>query len=230
VLIAECGSADAAASGQEGDVEIGWHNRTIVWYNRTMNALADILSSRVKAEVFRLLFGLDGRPLHLREIERQSGLAVSTVRQELQQLTSLGLVEKRVDGNRRLYSANRHHPLYPDIRNIVLKTSGLAEILRAALQPETSIRLAFVFGSLARGEEQAGSDLDLMVIGSLTLRQLTRRLSGVGGKIVREINPHVLTLEEFLRRRQDGDHFLSTVLAAKRIFIIGNDHELETVG
>jgi predicted nucleotidyltransferase len=201
----------------------------IVWHNRTMNALADILSSRVKAEVFRLLFGLGERPLHLREIERQSGLAVSTVRQELQQLTSLGLVEKSVDGNRRLYNANRHHPLYPDIRNIVLKTSGLAEILRAALQPETTILLAFVFGSLARGEEQADSDLDLMVIGSLTLRQLTRRLSGIGGKIGREINPHVFTVEEFLRRH-DRDHFLSTVLAAQRIFIIGNDHELETVG
>jgi predicted nucleotidyltransferase len=210
--------------------KIDWYNRTNVWYNHTMSALADILSSRVKAEVFRLLFGLEGKPLHLREIERQSGLAVSTVRQELGQLTTLGLVEKKVDGNRRLYTANRHHPLYPDIRNIVLKTSGLAEILRAALEAEPSIRLAFVFGSLARGEEQAASDLDLMVLGSLTLRQLARRLSGVAGKIGREINPHVFTLEEFHRRRQSGDHFLSTVLAAPRIFIIGNDHELEAMG
>jgi len=195
-----------------------------------MTALADILSSRVKAEVFRLLFGLEGQSLHLREIERQSGLAVGTVRQELQRLISLGLVEKSVDGNRRLYAANRRHPIYPDIRSIVFKTSGFAEILRAALLPEPSIRLAFVFGSLARGEEKPGSDLDLMVLGSITLRQLTRRLSGVAEKIGREINPHVFTLDEFARRKQDGDHFLATVLAAPRIFIIGNDHELETMG
>jgi DNA-binding transcriptional ArsR family regulator len=132
---------------------LDWRNRTIGWYYRTMSTLADILSSRVKAEVFRLLFGLGESPLHLREIERRSGLAVGTVRQELQRLVSLGLVEKRPDGNRRLYTANRHHPLYPDIRKLVLKTSGLAEVLRAALEQEPAIWLAFVFGTLARGED-----------------------------------------------------------------------------
>ena len=195
-----------------------------------MSTLADILSSRVKAEVFRLLFGIDGAPLHLREIERQSGLAVGTVRQELQRLASLGLVEKRADGNRRLYTANRHHPLFPDIRNLVLKTSGLADVLRSVLAPERGIRLAFVFGSLARGDEQAHSDIDLMVIGSIGLRALTRRLSGMATTLGRELNPHVFTVDEFVRRKKARDHFLSTVLAERRIFIIGNDHELETVG
>jgi predicted nucleotidyltransferase len=194
-----------------------------------MNTLADILSSRVMAEVFRLLFGIEGAPLHLREIERQSGLAVGTVRQELQRLASLGLVEKRADGNRRLYTANRNHPLFPDIHNLVLKTSGLADILRTALAGEPNIRLAFVFGSIARGEEQAHSDIDLMVIGTIGLRALTRRLSGVAATLGRELNPHVFTVEEFLRRKKARDHFLATVLDSPHIFIIGNTHELETV-
>lgn len=194
-----------------------------------MSTLADILSSRVKAEVFRLLFGVEGAPLHLREIERQSGLAVGTVRQELGRLAELGLIEKRADGNRRLYTANRQHPLYPDIHNLVLKTSGLADVLRDALAGEKGIRVAFVFGSVARSSEQAHSDIDLMVIGSIGLRALTRHLSGMTAKLGREINPHVFTVEEFLRRRKSRDHFLSTVLAEPRIFVIGSDHELETV-
>ncbi len=184
----------------------------------------------MKAEVFRLLFGRSENSLHLREIERQSGLALGTVRQELEQLTSLGLVEKRADGNRRLYSANRHHPLYVDIRNLVLKTSGLAEALRAALEEESAIRAAFVFGSVARGEEQADSDVDLMVIGTVTLRQITRRLSGIAGKVGREINPHVFSLEEFRRRLEKEDHFLSTVMKNPKLFLIGNGHELEAMG
>lgn len=225
-MTAICSPANSFA----GKFELDWYNRTIVWYKRTMSTLADILSSRVKAEVFRLLFGLGSAPLHLREIERQSGLAVGTVRQELGRLASLGLVEKTADGNRRLYTANRQHPLYPDIRNLVLKTTGLADVLRAALANEPAIRLAFVFGSIASGGAQAHSDIDLMVIGTIGLRALTRRLSGLAAKLGRELNPHIFSVEELLRRKKARDHFLSTVLAAPRIFIIGNDHELETVG
>jgi len=195
-----------------------------------MSTLADILSSRVKAEVFRLLFGPGGAPLHLREIGRQSGLAVGTVRQELERLTSLGLVEKTADGNRRLYAASRQHPLYPDIHNLVLKTNGLADILRDALTGDKAIRAAFVFGSIARGEEQAHSDIDLMVIGSIGLRALTRRLSGVAALLGREINSHILNVGEFTRRKKMREHFLSTVLGAPRIFIIGNEHELAAMG
>ena len=128
------------------------------------SSLAQILSSTVKAEVFRLLFGPDAHALHLREVERRSGLALGTVRQELNQLVKLGLVETRVDGNRRYYQARKDHPLYPEIRGLVLKTSGLADLLRDALRKEKRIRVAFVFGSIAQAREQAHSDIDLLVI------------------------------------------------------------------
>ena len=98
-----------------------------------MNFLADLLSSRVKAEVFRLLFGPAARELHVRELERQSGLSVSTVRQELKRLSRLNLVLVRKDGNRTYYRANSEHPLCPEIRGLVLKTSGLVEVLKEAL-------------------------------------------------------------------------------------------------
>ena len=194
-----------------------------------MNALAELLSSRVKAEIFRLLFGVQDQELHVREIERQSGLADATVRQELKHLVRLGLIEARRDGNRIYYRAQKQHPLSLEIRNLVLKTSGLVEVLRNALA-HNDIRLAFVFGSVARSAERAHSDVDLMVIGSIGLRQLTKLLSGASGRIGREINPHILTAAEFKKRRKTRDHFLTTVLAEPRLFVKGTEHELETVG
>ncbi len=192
--------------------------------------LAELLSSRVKAEVFRLLFGIDAASLHLREIERQSGLAVGTVRQELQRLTTLGVVERRADGNRTLYTANRHHPLFPEIRNLVLKTSGLVEVLREALSGDAGINFAFVFGSIANFEEKPHSDIDLMVIGSIGLRNLAPKLSGLGERLSRDINPHAFTVEEFGRRKNSLDHFVSNILGSPRLFVVGTEYEFETVG
>lgn len=194
------------------------------------NSLADLLSSKVKAEVFRLLFGITSEPLHLRELERRSGLAVGTVQQELTRLTRLGLIEKRVDGNRRYYTARQDHPLYPEIRGLVLKTSGLADVLRQALKKEKAIRVAFVFGSFAHAREQAHSDIDLLVIGNVTLRQLTKLLSGLADKIGRELNPKIFSPEEFRRRKRSGDHFLKNVLSEPRIYIIGDEDELGAMG
>ncbi|MGE3434942.1 MAG: nucleotidyltransferase domain-containing protein [Blastocatellales bacterium] len=194
-----------------------------------MNTLAELLSSRVKAEIFRLLFGVAPCELHVREIERQSGLADATVRQELRRLSRLGVVESRRDGNRTYYRANIRHPLYPDIRGLTLKTSGLAGVLREALT-HPGIRLAFVFGSMAAGAEKAESDVDLMVVGAVSLRQLSKLLSGVSAKVGREINPHVLTAEEFVRRKKARDHFVSAVSGAPKLFVIGSEDELEAMG
>jgi DNA-binding transcriptional ArsR family regulator len=194
-----------------------------------MNVLAELLSSRVKAEIFRLLLGVFDQELHVREIGRRSGLANATVRQELKRLTRLGLVTGRQDGNRIYYRANQQHPLYLDIRNLVMKTCGMVHVLQQALTQE-AVRLAFVFGSIARGADKAHSDVDLMVIGEIGLRQLGKSLSGVAARIGREINPHILGAEEFAKRKKARDHFLTTVLAAPKLFVVGNENELKAMG
>jgi predicted nucleotidyltransferase len=194
-----------------------------------MNRLAELLSSRARAEIFRLLFGGMGEELHVREIERRSGLNDSTLRQELRKLIRLDLVQSRRDSNRVYYRARIENPLYPEIRNLVLKTSGLSDVLKSALM-DKRIRMAFVFGSVARGEEKAGSDVDLMVIGQLGLRDLSRLLSGIEEKIGREVNPHILREEEFRRRIRIKDHFVSGVMETPKIFIIGSQRELEAMG
>ena len=194
-----------------------------------MNRLAELLSSRARAEIFRLLFRGTGEELHVREIERRSGLNDSTLRQELRKLTRLDVVRSRRDSNRVYYRAKTENPLYPEIRNLVLKTSGLADILKSALA-DKRIRVAFVFGSVARGEEKAGSDVDLMVIGQLGLRDLSGLLSGIEEKIGREVNPYVLQEAEFRKRVRTKEHFVSQVMESSKLFIIGSPHELEAMG
>jgi len=194
-----------------------------------MNRLAELLSSRARAEIFRLLFSGTGEELHVREIERRSGLNDSTLRQELRKLVRLDLVQSRRDSNRVYYRAKTESPLYPEIRNLVLKTSGLSDVLKSALT-DKRIRVAFVFGSIPSGEEKAGSDVDLMVIGQLGLRDLSRLLSGIEEKIGREVNPHVLREEEFRKRIRAKEHFVSSVMESPKIFIIGSERELEAMG
>ena len=194
-----------------------------------MTNLVDIVSSRVKAELLRLLFGLSQAELHLRELCRQSGLSLGTVQQELRRLTRVGLVIARKDGNRIYYRANPDHPVHRDLCALVLKTDGLAGVLRPALKtPE--VTLAFVFGSVARGDTGAGSDVDLLVIGEVGLRKLASLLSGIAGRVGRELNPHVMTPEEFAKRKAARDHFVTAVLRSPKLFVKGTEHELETMG
>jgi uncharacterized protein len=194
-----------------------------------MNLLAEMLSSRGRAEIFRLLFSGTVSELHNREIERRSGLSESAVRQELNKLKRLGLLISRKDSNRVYYQANRDHPLYKDIQNLVLKTSGLVDVLRKALS-DKSIQIALVFGSIASGEETARSDVDLLVIGELGLRKLSGLLSGVAEKMDREINSHVFTPEAYKKRLRSKDHLVTSLLAGPKLFVFGSEHDLKTMG
>jgi DNA-binding transcriptional ArsR family regulator len=194
-----------------------------------MKLLSEILSSKIRAEIFRLLFGPADRELHVREIERQTGLTIGTVRQELKKLEGLDLITARRDGNRLYYRANKEHPLYAGIHSLVLKTSGLVEVFREALARE-GVRFAFVFGSIASDEANARSDVDLMVIGDVGLRNLSGWLSGIPDKIGREVNPYVLTEKELLKRKKAHEHFLMSVLDSPKLFIIGTEDELGEMG
>lgn len=194
-----------------------------------MNVLIQFLSSRVRAGLFQLLFGLSRSELHVRELARRSGLHESTVRQELRKLKGLGLVYERRDGNRAYYRAKYDHPLYSDIHRIVLKTSGLADVLTEALK-EGEIRVAFVFGSVAHGTENAESDIDLMVFGKIGLRKLTTLLSGVSDQVGREINPHVMTEKEYGKRLKSQDHFVTHVLKGPKIYVVGTEDDFAEMG
>jgi predicted nucleotidyltransferase len=194
-----------------------------------MNILVEILSSRGRAEFFRILFGIGNNEYHLREIQRRAGLAIGTVRQEAKNLEKIGLVQKRQDGNRTYYQANRNHPLYRTIHDLVLKTSGLVEILQKALFND-AIKVAFVFGSIASGKEKAESDIDLFVIGTAGLRALSKLLKEPSQKINREINPHIMTEEEFIKRKNEKEHFVTKIIECPKLMIIGNEDDVAKLG
>lgn len=206
------------------------YGHTARMYGNTehMNTLAQLICSRVRAEIFRVLFGPAAGELHLREIQRQTGFAIGTVRQDIEKLVMLGVVVKRQDGNRVYYKANENHQLFDEIRRLVLKTVGVADIL-AELLRTNKIRCAFIFGSMASGTAGVESDIDLMVIGDIGLREVSSLLSGVGNQLGREVNPHVMDPNEFRKRVRDKDHFISSILDSPIIFIKGSAHELEAM-
>lgn len=195
-----------------------------------MNTLSQILSSKVRAEIFRLLFGVHAAEMHMRELEREAGCTIGPVQSELKKLLGLQLVTSRRSGNRLYYRANREHPLYSEIHSLVLKTSGLCDYLRECLNLRDDITMAFVFGSIASGNEGAASDIDLMVIGTIGLRALSGVLADFRSIIGREVNPHVFSTEEFVRRKREGEHFISTVLSSSKLFVKGAEHDLTEMG
>jgi len=194
-----------------------------------MSVLAELLSSRVRAEVLRLLFGVTESELHGRELARRSAVNEAALRQELQKLKRLDLVHARRAGNRVYYRANADHPLFPEIHRLVLKTSGLVDVLSGVLKMPR-VKVAFVFGSVADGKATASSDVDLMVVGLLGLRELTSLLEGTAEKMGREVNPHVLSEVEYRSRIKQGDHFVTNVLSGPKLFVVGSQDDLETKG
>ncbi|WP_415063082.1 nucleotidyltransferase domain-containing protein [Bdellovibrio sp.] len=191
-----------------------------------MNLLAQILSSQVRAEIFRLLFTGDKISIHLRDLQRQSGLSIGTIQKEIAHLKGLDLVTSERDGNRLYYAANTDHPLYKEICGLVEKTSGIAERLKETLSLIKGIECAFIFGSYAKGEEKSHSDIDLIVIGDVGLRTLSSVFKNLTEQTQREINPHIYSMKSWKEKLKKKDHFIKSVLNEKKVFLIGDQNVL----
>jgi predicted nucleotidyltransferase len=189
-----------------------------------MDLLPKLFLSEIRAALFRLFFGPTTGRLYRAEIIARFDFAGRSVEEELEKLVRLELLHTIKDGNRRYYEVNRAHPLYAELRGIVLKTGGLRDVLAEALKG-LKVEHAFVFGSIAAGTETAESDVDLMVIGTATHRQAASGLRRASETLAREINPHFFTIEEFFGRLEKRDHFLGDVMAKPKLFIVGDDHE-----
>ncbi len=188
-----------------------------------------ITSSKVRSEIFRLLFGVHSEELHTREIERRSGFAIGSIQTELKKFRGLDLIRTRGDGNRLYCIANRENPLYWDIHNLVMKTTSLEDILTHALLNRDDIHSAFVFGPAARDGKRARGGVDLMIIGNLGPSVAARLLSKASRRIGAPIRPHVLGRNEFRKRKKNRDRFIIRMMAAPKRFIVGNEENLEAL-
>ncbi|MES2258824.1 MAG: nucleotidyltransferase domain-containing protein [Pseudomonadota bacterium] len=193
-----------------------------------MGIYADVLFSKTQQRVLAVLYGQAQRSFYANEIIALAAVGSGTVQRELARLEASGLVMTKHIGNQKHYQANHDTPIFAELRSIVLKTFGAAGVLRAALQtllPQVDV--AFIYGSIAKGNEHAGSDIDLMVISAaLSHGQLLEALMSVKTQLGRDINPTLYTPEEFTQRRRDGKSFILRVLEQPKIFIQGVEHDL----
>jgi uncharacterized protein len=178
-----------------------------------------------------VLFGHTDRSFYLREIARRLHASPGAVQRELAQLFGAGLVQRESSGHQVFYRANKSSPVFGEMRALVAKTVGTVDVLRSVLKPlSKSLRVAFVYGSVARHEEAADSDIDLMVVGDVGLDQVIARVAKAQTLLGREINPTVYSLREFRAKLTDGNHFLRSVIKGEKLFVIGSADELAQVG
>lgn len=193
-----------------------------------MGIYADALFTKTQQRVLAVLFGQSQRSFYANEIIGLAGSGSGAVQRELARLESAGLVTTHRIGNQKHYQANPAAPIFAELRGIVLKTFGVADVLRAALQPVWPlVELAFVYGSLAKGTEHAGSDVDLMVIGALPSNaELLEALMPAQAQLGRAVNPTLYTPDEFAQRVRDGRSFILRVLEQPKIFVKGGEHDI----
>lgn len=203
---------------------------TIVRDMRTIRPVADTLFGRTRREVLGLLYSWPDRSFYVREIARATHSATAAVQKELNALAAAGLLERAVRGRQVHFTANRNSPVFMEIRSLIAKTVGAGEVLRQGLRPvEARIAAAFVFGSVAKGEERGTSDIDLFVIGEVSFGEIVDSLTDAQRILGRDINPVVQSTAEFSRRVRAKDHFVMAVLETPRLFVIGGDNELGQV-
>ena len=163
---------------------------------------------------------------HLRELERMTGIPAGSLHRELKALFEAGLLLKERQGNQVRYQANRASPVYAELASIFRKTVGLAGVLSDALaELSGKIDLAFIFGSLAVGQQKYSRDVDLMIIGDISLLEVVKALASAQGKLGREINPVVMTADKFGSQAEKKERFISRVVEEPKIFVLGDAND-----
>ena len=195
-------------------------------------SLASALFSTTQQRTLGLLFGQPDRRFFANELIGLTGSGSGAVQRELRRLTDSGLIIVTRVGSRKYFQANPSAPLFDELRSIVRKTSGAAEPVKAALAPLASfIQLALIYGSMAKGQETAFSDLDLLIVSDvLTLEQVYVALTSAERQLSRKVSVTLYGRQEFQSRVRTGHHFLTNVLTGGHIVLMGSTHDLAGSG
>lgn len=190
--------------------------------------VANALFTKVQQRVLGVLFGNPDRSFYANELIERAGSGTGAVQREVARLEAAGLVTVRRVGNQKHYQANAAAPVYEELRGLVLKTSGLVDVLRAALQPLAErIESAFVYGSVAKRQDTAGSDIDLMVVSDdLSYADLFAALEEAASRLGRTVNPTVYSRKELDKRLRSDNAFIKRVWSQPRLQVIGEAHDL----
>jgi len=193
----------------------------------TLDPIGAALFPRSRRTILGILYGDPERAYYLREIIELAGLGTGQIQRELARLSGAGILRRFEQGRHVYFQADPRCPVFEELRSLVTKSVGAGAVMAAALRDlEDRIRLAFIFGSIARGEERSQSDLDLLVVGDISFSELVEALSDAESTLHREIHPSLFSADEFRGRRESKDHFLDSVLREEKVFVIGGEDEL----
>ena len=174
-----------------------------------------------------LFFFRPDESFYLRQIVRITGLGQGAVQRELKRLTEAGLLIRVEQGRQVYYQVNRESPIFDELRKLMTKTSGLADLLQEELTDlADQIELAIIYGSQANGKAVTSSDVDLLIVGDVEELKLHRAITRAEKKLARTVNYMLFARQEYERRREEKGGFLERVLKGAKIFIVGTDEDV----
>jgi len=192
--------------------------------------LEALLGSKLRSKVLGWLFTHPDERYFVRQLTSLVKEDSTNVSRELSRLEKAGILVSTIEGKHKYYQANRQSPLFDELHGLMLKTVGVADIIKKALEPRMAdIKLAFIFGSLAKKSENRFSDIDLLVVGNITFGEVVDLISTAEGTLNRELNPVVYTLSEFNKRVSENHYFISDILSGDKIFVVGDENELQSL-
>lgn len=191
------------------------------------SGLLEALFGKTRRSILALLFSHTEEEFHLRKVLRLASVSPGAGQRELKRLSEAGVILRTVKENQVLFQANPRCPIFEELKSVITKTAGIVDVLRESLAPLAGrISLALVYGSLARGRAGKESDIDLLVVGEVSFEDVVDKVSRAQEILRREINPMVMSLEEYRSRLSKSDHFLDTVLKSPLIQVMGDQLEL----
>ncbi len=186
-----------------------------------------IFGSRIRAKILGWLFTHPDESFFVRQIALILKEDPTNVSREMAKLEELGILRSKRNGNLKHFQTNQECPFFEELKGLVLKTSGVAGRIRASLDKLAGIEYAFIYGSYAKGEEKADSDVDLLIIGDVDMDRLDSNLGKLEKMLGREINYVLYSMEEFKSKKKAKDGFLMDVLSGKKIMLVGAENGLE---
>jgi DNA-binding transcriptional ArsR family regulator len=194
------------------------------------NKRMDALFPKTRQEVLAALLVSPARRWFISDLARHIGVPPSSLQRELFSLTDTGLFLREVDGRRVYYRANELHPFFTELQAMFFKSVGVADIVSTALEPFLSrIDVAFILGSTARGERRDASDIDLLLVGNVGLSDVAVPFREVEFRLGARIDVVQYSVDEFRDKRRQNNHFLTTIMQDKKIFLKGSDSELADI-
>jgi DNA-binding transcriptional ArsR family regulator len=196
------------------------------------SASADALFPKTRQSILAATFGEPYRWWYMRELARHLRLTPSTLQRELASLVRGGILLQRREGKHVYFKAATESPIFEELQGLILKTVGLADVIRDVLKPLADrIRWAFIYGSVARSNEHSASDVDLMLIGQVGLADVSSPLRKAERRLHRAVNPTTYTTDAFAAKVKSNHHFIAAVMRSKKLFLLGDPVEfVRTLG